>query len=59
MRCPHWESADPSERRERTELGYRRFRCGACHREFKERPGTHFNHFQYPTDIVCAIAITG
>src|SRR5688500_2835590 len=48
MRCPHCESADTSERRERTALGYRRFRCPTCKREFNERTGTRFNHLQYP-----------
>jgi putative transposase len=57
MRCPHCESADTSERRERTKLGYRRFRCRACHREFNERTGTPFNHFQYPTDSVCLVVL--
>jgi hypothetical protein len=27
MGCPHCESPDTSERRERTERGYQRFRC--------------------------------
>ena len=53
MRCPHCESADTSERRDRTDLGYRRFRCRACQREFNERTSTRFNHLQYSTAIVC------
>src|SRR5215831_5530993 len=57
MWCPHCESADTNERRERTALGYRRFRCRACHREFKERTGTCFNHLQYPTDVVCLVVL--
>src|SRR3954469_18981216 len=57
MRCPHCESADTSERRERTELGYRRFRCQTCKREFNERTGTRFNHLQYPTDVVCLVVL--
>src|SRR5262249_38084505 len=57
MRCPHCESADTSERQGRTELGYRRFRCRACHREFNERTGTRFNHLQYPTDVVCLVVL--
>jgi putative transposase len=57
MRCPHCEAADTSERRERTELGYRRFRCQACHREFNERTGTRFNHLQSPTDVVCFVVL--
>src|SRR5215470_20138023 len=44
MRCPYCDLADTTERRERTELGYRRFRCRPCQREFNERTGTRFNH---------------
>ena len=43
MGGPHGESADTTERRERTALGYRRFRCPTCKREFNERTGTRFN----------------
>jgi putative transposase len=55
MWCPHCESADRSERRDRTALGYRRFRCHTCKREFNERTGTRFTHLQYPTDVVCLV----
>jgi len=57
MCCPHCESTVTRERQERTELGYRRFRCRACKREFNERTGTRFNHLQYPTDIVCLVVL--
>ena len=57
MRCPHCDAADTVERRERTELGYRRFRCRMCHREFNERTRTRFNHLQYPTDVVCLVVL--
>src|SRR3954447_16376763 len=57
MRCPHCEATDTTERRERTELGYRRFRCRPCQREFNERTGTRFNHLQYPTDVVCLVVL--
>jgi putative transposase len=57
MGCPHCESADTKERRERTELGYRRFRCRICQREFNERTGSRFNHLQYPTDVVCLVVL--
>src|SRR5918992_2938773 len=57
MGCPHCKSADTRERRERTALGYRRFRCQTCKREFNERTGTSFNHLQYPTDVVCLVVL--
>jgi putative transposase len=57
MWCPHCESTDASERRDRTELGYRRFRCRTCKRELNERTGTSVNHLQYPTDVVCLVGL--
>ena len=57
MRCPHCESMTTRERRERTDLGYRRFRCQTCQRELNERTGTRFNHLQYPTDVVCLVVL--
>jgi putative transposase len=57
MGCPHCGSSATTERPERTELGYRRFRCRTCHQEFNERSGTRFNRLQYPTDIVCLVVL--
>ena len=42
MKCLPCQSAQTSERPERTELGYRRFRCRTCGREGNERTGTAF-----------------
>lgn len=53
MRCPACNSRATTERSDRTELGYRRFRCRDCHCGFNERSGTMFNRLQYPTDVVC------
>jgi putative transposase len=36
MPCPHCQSTVTTERPDRTELGYRRFRCRACKRGFIE-----------------------
>ncbi len=52
MTCPHCRSSATSQRRHRTELGYRRFRCRSCRRRFNERTGSGFNELHYPTDIV-------
>jgi hypothetical protein len=57
MTCPYCESTDTAERTGRTELGYRRFRCRVCVREFNERTGTLFNRLQYPTDVVCLVVL--
>ncbi|MBI3795956.1 MAG: transposase [Deltaproteobacteria bacterium] len=58
MWCPHCESTDTSERRVRTELGYRRFRCRTYHRKFNERSGTQF-HLLYLTGVVCLVVLWG
>jgi putative transposase len=57
MTCPHCESTATTERPDRTELGYRRFRCRDCRRGFNERTGTPFNRLQYPTDVVCLVVL--
>lgn len=57
MECPHCQSSATTERAERTELGYRRFRCGTCQQGFNERTGTLFNRLQYPTDVVCLVVL--
>ena len=48
MRCPAFTSRATTERSDRTELGYRRFRCRNYGRGFSERSGTVFNRLQYP-----------
>ena len=57
MTCPHCKSVHTSERPKRTELGYRRFLCRRCGREFNERTGTPFNRLQYPSDVVCLVVL--
>ena len=57
MQCPVCTSRATSERSDRTELGYRRFRCRDCGCGFNERSGTVFNRLQYPTDVVCLVVL--
>jgi putative transposase len=57
MTCPHCASTATTERADRTELGYRRFRCRDCQWGFNERTGTSFNRLQYPTDFVCLVVL--
>jgi putative transposase len=57
MSCPHCGSTATTERPDRTELGYRRFRCRHCHRGFNERTGTPYNRLQFPTDVVCLVIL--
>ena len=55
MTCPYCQSTATVERPDRTELGYRRFRCRTCERGFNERTGTPYNRLQYPIDVVCLV----
>jgi len=57
MTCPLCESTATTERADRTELGYRRFHCRVCMREFNERTRTLFSRLQYPTDVVCLVVL--
>jgi putative transposase len=57
MTCPHCASTATTDRLDRTELGYRRFRCRDCTRVFNERTGTLFNRLQYPTDVVSLVVL--
>jgi transposase-like protein len=57
MKCPHCKSKKTTERSDRTELGYRRYRCRNCKRQFNERTGTLFNRLQLPTDVVFLIVL--
>jgi putative transposase len=57
MRCPHCASLATTERADRTELGYRRFRCHDCQRAFNGQTGTVFNRLHYPTDVVCLVIL--
>jgi transposase-like protein len=57
MQCPRCQSLQTNECSERPELGYRRFRCRGCQREFNEHTDTPFNRLQYPSDIVCLVVL--
>ena len=57
MPCPHCAAPATIEQLRRTALGYRTFRCCACHRISNERTGTPYNHLQYPTDLVLLVVL--
>jgi transposase-like protein len=57
MICPYCLSATTKEQTKKTSLGYRAFRCSACHRLFNERTGTPFNFLEYPTDLVLLVVL--
>jgi transposase-like protein len=58
MNCPSCLSATTKEQSKKTSLGYRTFRCSACHCTFNERTDTPFNFLQYPTDIVLLVVFS-
>lgn len=55
MDCPYCASPATKKQTKKTVLGYRTFRCFACHRSFNERTGTSFNFLEYPTDLVLLV----
>jgi transposase-like protein len=57
MKCPACTSRATTERPERTELGYRRFRCRDCACGFNERSGTVFSRLQHSTDVICLVVL--
>jgi len=57
MKFPHCKSKKTTERSDRTELGYRQYRCRNCKRQFNEITGTPFNRLQLPTDVVFLIVL--
>ena len=57
MRCRDCGSAAVTERPERTALGYRRFRCRECGKQFNERGGGALNRTQYPSDVIALVVL--
>ena len=57
MSCPHCAATATVAQARRTALGYRTFRCRACHRTCNERTATAYNHLQYPTDVVLLVGL--
>ena len=55
--CPSCAATATVEQPRRAALGYRTFRCHACHRTFNERTGTACNHLQYSTDLVLLVVL--
>src|SRR4051794_21892902 len=55
--CIGYGSTAVSERSERTAQGYRRFRCGACGKQFNERSAVSLNRTQYPSDIIALVVL--
>ena len=52
MDCAHCQSKNTHKCKSTTELGYEKYRCRDCGRQYNERTGTPFNFIEYPTEIV-------
>src|SRR3954454_24524728 len=57
MRCVGCSSAAVTERAERTNQGYCRFRCRQCGKQFNERSGTVLNRAEYPSDVIALVVL--
>src|SRR5918995_5739761 len=57
MRCPHCRSANIIGLNRTTDLGYQKYRCSECLRQFNEHTGTPFNFLEVPTDIVFQVVL--
>src|ERR1700742_5198021 len=57
MRCIGCGSPAVSERTERTALGYRRFRCRDCGKQFNERSESLLNRAQYTSDVMALVVL--
>jgi putative transposase len=55
MDCVACGSAAVMERPDRTALGYRRFRCRDCGKQFNERSGTLLTRARYPSSVVALV----
>jgi putative transposase len=57
MECPACQATAVRERPERTAQGYRRFRRGACGKQFNERSAGVLNRTQYPSDVIALVVL--
>ncbi len=55
MKCPHCQSSSTKQRNQSTQLGYLRYQCRDCGRQFNERTGTPLNFIEYPTEVVMLV----
>ena len=55
VRCTECDSAEGTERAERTARGYQRFRCRARGKQFNERSGGILYRTQYPSDVIALV----
>ena len=52
MNCPDCKSKDTRLCQEKTDLGYKQYRCRFCSKQYNERTDTAFNYIHYRTEIV-------
>lgn len=57
MNCKLGQSTRTKRLKNTTVLGYQKFTCGDCGKQFNERTGTAFNYIMYPTSVVMYAAL--
>ncbi len=57
MTCSHCTATTSTELLQRAQLGYRIFRCSACHRQHHARTNSPFNYLELPTDVVLLVVL--
>src|ERR1700760_2237041 len=57
MRCPKCRSTAVKQRPECTALGYRRFRCLDCAKQYNERIAGLLNRTRYPSDVIALVVL--
>lgn len=55
MNCPHCESHRTRHLNQTTRLGYKKYACQDCGKQYNERTGTKFNFITYPTTVIILV----
>lgn len=55
MDCPHCHTKSTRTLSQKTTLGYDRYHCCNCGKQFNERTDTKLNFIEYPTEVVMMV----
>ena len=55
MDCPHCTSKNTRQLEKKTNLGYQKYYCRSCCKQFNERSGTKLNFIEYMTEVVMLV----
>ena len=56
MDCPHCLSNKTRQLDKKTNLGYQKFYCRTCFKQYNERTGTKLNFIEFTTEVVMLVA---